>query len=66
MCQTSADLGCTYDDALNYDSTANIDDGTCLFAESSDDSCPGDFDFDGTIGTSDLLIILMEWGTICF
>jgi len=66
MCQTAADIGCTYDDALNYDSTANIDDGTCLFAESSDDSCPGDFDFDGTIGTSDLLIILMEWGTICF
>ena len=66
MCQTAADLGCTYEDALNYDSIANIDDGTCLFAESSDDSCPGDFDFDGTIGTSDLLIILMEWGTICF
>lgn len=66
MCQTAADLGCTYEDALNYDSTANIDDGTCLFAESSDDSCPGDFNFDGTIGTYDLLIILMEWGTICF
>jgi hypothetical protein len=66
MCQTAADLGCTYDNALNYDSTANIDDGSCLFAESSGDNCLGDFNLDGTIGTSDLLIILMEWGTICF
>ena len=66
MCQTDAFMGCTYHDALNFDLTANLDDGTCLFAEVCDDNCPGDFNLDGTIGTDDLLIFLMEWGTICF
>ena len=66
MCQTAAFMGCTYHEALNFDSTANLDDGTCLFAEVCNDSCPGDFNLDGTIGTEDLLIFLTEWGTICF
>ena len=66
MCQTDALMGCTYQEALNFDSTANLDDGTCSFAEVCDDNCPGDFNLDGTIGTDDLLIFLMEWGTICF
>ena len=66
MCQTAAFMGCTYNEALNFDSTANLDDGTCLFAEVCNDSCPGDFNLDGTIGTEDLLIFLTEWGTICF
>ena len=66
MCQTDAEMGCTYNEALNFDSTANLDDGTCLFAEVSDDNCPGDLNLDGTIGADDLLIFLMEWGTICF
>jgi hypothetical protein len=66
MCQTAAAMGCTYNEALNFDSTANIDDGTCSFAEVSDDNCPGDLNLDGTIGADDLLIFLMEWGTICF
>jgi len=65
-CQTAAFMGCTYNEALNFDSTANLDDGTCLFAEVCNDSCPGDFNLDGTIGTEDLLIFLTEWGTICF
>ena len=66
MCQTAAFMGCTYNEALNFDSTANLDDGTCLFAEVCNDSCPGDFNLDGTIGTEDLLIFLTGWGTICF
>ena len=66
MCQTAAFMGCTYNEALNFDSTASLDDGTCLFAEVCNDSCPGDFNLDGTIGTEDLLIFLTEWGTICF
>ena len=66
MCQIDALMGCTYDEALNFDSTANLDDGTCVFAEVCDDNCPGDFNLDGTIGTDDLLIFLMNWGTICF
>jgi hypothetical protein len=65
-CQTAAFMGCTYHEALNFDSTANLDDGTCVFAEVCNDNCPGDFNLDGTIGTEDLLIFLMEWGTICF
>lgn len=66
MCQTDALMGCTYQEALNFDSTANLDDGTCSFAEVCDDNCPGDFNLDGTIGTDDLLIFLMDWGTVCF
>ena len=66
MCETEAEMGCTYNEALNFDSTANIDDGTCSFAEVSDNNCPGDLNLDGTIGADDLLIFLMEWGTICF
>ena len=27
---------------------------------------PVDLNLDGTIGADDLLIFLMEWGTICF
>ena len=66
MCQNEALMGCTYSDALNFDIEANIDDGTCLFADVSDDNCPGDLDLDGSVGANDLLIFLMEWGTICF
>ena len=66
MCQTAAAMGCTYNEALNFDSTANIDDGTCLFAEVSGDNCPGDLNLDGTIGADDLLIFLINWGTVCF
>jgi hypothetical protein len=66
MCQSAALMGCTYSDALNFDIEANIDDGTCLFADVSEDNCPGDLNLDGSVGANDLLIFLMEWGTICF
>ena len=66
MCETEAEMGCTYNEALNFDSIANIDDGTCLFAEVSGDNCPGDLNLDGTIGADDLLIFLINWGTVCF
>jgi TPP-dependent indolepyruvate ferredoxin oxidoreductase alpha subunit len=59
MCQTAAAIGCTYSEALNFD-------GTCLFTDVSNDNCPGDLNLDGTIGADDLLIFLIEWGTICF
>jgi hypothetical protein len=34
VCPTTADdtTGCTYNNAFNFDATANVDDGSCLFA----------------------------------
>ena len=56
--------GCTYADATNYDSEAIVDDGTCLF-EAGCNECEGDFDGNGTINTSDLLVFLSLFGTEC-
>ena len=49
--------GCTDIDALNYDPTATIDDGTC-----EPYPCEGDVNGDGGINVSDLLVILSEFG----
>jgi hypothetical protein len=56
-------LGCTYEDAINYNALATIDDGTCTFP--SGDSCPGDFDASGFVNTTDLLIFLTNYGSTC-
>lgn len=53
--------GCTYSGATNYDSTANRDDGTCLFAA----PCPADLDGDGFVQTADLLGMLALFGFPC-
>lgn len=58
--------GCTYVDAQNYLSTANVDDGTCVFSDQpSCSSCPHDSDFDGLIGATDLLDLLSFFGMPC-
>ena len=68
--------GCTYADATNYDSTATIDDGSCVFPDiTSNDQevydegaasvCPGDFSGDGNVNVSDLGGFLGAFGTAC-
>jgi len=66
--------GCTYPAADNYDETATIDDGSCTFTETgtgtgsgsgSDDPPCADLNYDALIGTSDLLILLSQFGNGC-
>ena len=56
-------LGCTYSQATNYNFSANDDDGSCNFINSSE--CPSDLNNDGMIVTDDLLVLLSVFGTIC-
>ncbi|WP_306641331.1 hypothetical protein [Sanyastnella coralliicola] len=51
--------GCTILSAYNYDPTAQVNDGSCVFGNPV---CPGDFNFDGVVGVSDLLIFLGDYG----
>ncbi|MBL7943829.1 MAG: hypothetical protein JNM00_13735 [Flavobacteriales bacterium] len=48
--------GCTDPQASNYDPAAGCDDGSCTFA------CTGDFDNNGVINTSDLLVFMATFG----
>lgn len=61
-CEFVSCLGCTYPDADNYDPIATIDDGSCTYAGLD---CPPDIDGDGAIGTSDLLNLLGDFGSVC-
>ena len=63
LCLTPVVLGCTYDDADNFNPLATVDNGSCTF--SGDASCPGDINFDGAVGTNDLLLFLASFGTSC-
>ncbi|HIN41172.1 MAG TPA: hypothetical protein EYM86_01790 [Flavobacteriales bacterium] len=55
--------GCTYDAATNFDVTATLDDGTCIFPIAS--LCPEDINNDGYVTTVDLLDLLSAYGMIC-
>lgn len=55
--------GCTYPQAFNFDLTAEVDNGSCVFA--SDQSCLADIVPDGVVGTNDLLQLLVEFGVVC-
>ena len=54
--------GCTDSNAATYDSDAGCDDGSCLY---SAPPCAGDFNFDQTVNTSDLLFFLTIFGGNC-
>jgi len=56
-------MGCTYGDATNYDETATNDDGSCEFDVAN--PCPTDLNGDNQTTTSDLLIFLGAFGTVC-
>ena len=62
ICDDSEVFGCTYPDAMNFDSSATIDDGSCEYASNP---CPTDLDSDGSVGASDLLIFLGAFGNTC-
>ena len=64
ICDVDELFGCTYPDAVNYDSLATVDDGSCLYDDVSSD-CPSDIDGDGTVTTQDLLSFLSFFGEIC-
>ena len=54
-----ADEGCTYPMAINYNSSASFDNGSCQFAMISD--CPADIDGSGHVDVSDLLLFLPQF-----
>ncbi len=56
-CEFESCLGCTDPLATNYDPTALINNQNCLYAY-----CFGDFNNDGAITVSDLLILLAAFG----
>lgn len=53
--------GCTDEEADNYNPNANVDDGSCAMI----DVCEGDFNNDGLVNTTDLLVFLTAFGTVC-
>ncbi len=55
--------GCMYPQAVNFNPEATVDDLSCSFL--CTDNCPGDFDANGIIGVSDLLIFISIFGTTC-
>lgn len=58
--------GCTYAEALNYQDSAILDDGSCDFPSPPEpDNCPKDLDQDGVIGVGDILDLLGNYGATC-
>jgi hypothetical protein len=55
--------GCTYVVALNYDPAAIVDDGSCTF--DIENPCQADFNNDGVVGVTDLLVFISLYGTAC-
>jgi glucose/arabinose dehydrogenase len=56
------EAGCTYAAATNYNPNAQVDDGSCVF---NNCMCPADFNHDGVIGVTDLLMFIGLYGTTC-
>jgi len=62
---TQIKFGCTYPFAINYTELANADDGSCTFDPNGCSNCPADLDGDFQIGTTDLLLMLSNFGQSC-
>ena len=62
-CQTPVVFGCMYNEAANFNPAANVDDGSCSMIV--DENCPEDLDGDGSVNTSDLLVLLSTFSAIC-
>jgi|GEM_PF-3391071 len=62
---TQIKYGCTYPFATNYTGLANADDGSCTFDPNTCSNCPADLDGDFQIGTTDLLLMLSNFGQSC-
>ena len=52
---------CIYPNALNYNPSATIDDGSCIF----ESPCPGDVNGDLAVTISDLLTMMTVYSTSC-
>ena len=60
--------GCTDPEALNFDTTFDLDDGSCIYSDPdcvTDPACAEDLNGDGAEGTPDLLQLLAEFGNEC-
>jgi hypothetical protein len=64
ICDDVEVFGCTYLDAVNYDSLATVDDGSCVY-DIIDNFCPADLNYNGNVGTPDLLLFLSAYGNVC-
>lgn len=60
----SGTAGCTYPEALNYEASAIVDDGTCNFLPPQG-NCPSDLNADGVINSADLIALLADFGLTC-
>ena len=63
VCDDVEVFSCTYPDAINYNSLATADNGSCVFE--STNACPADLDGNGVVATQDLLSFLSLFGEIC-
>ena len=63
VCDDAEVFGCTYLDAVNYNSFATADNGSCEFETTN--ACPADLDGNGIVATQDLLSFLSLFGEIC-
>lgn len=55
--------GCTYESALNFEPSATLDDGSCVFLTPS--SCVTDVNWDGMVSINDMLLLLSDFGSTC-
>jgi hypothetical protein len=62
VCDADEIPGCTNAQADNFNAAATDDDGSCTYTTAA---CPSDLSGDGTIGISDLLMLLSEFGEDC-
>ena len=69
VCDDAEVPGCTYDDAVNYNENATVDDGSCEMGASGSDNvwatCYGDLNADGLVQLNDLLGLLTVYGNDC-
>ena len=69
VCDAEESIGCTYVEALNFDSGATLDDGTCIFSDTisspSEQLCEGDVTGDGFVNVSDIPLTLSRFNTLC-
>lgn len=61
--QACAVSGCTYEQAVNFNPFATVDDHSCVF--NCDGGCPGDFNDDGFISVADLIEFVAAYGSVC-
>ena len=62
-CLGSGQGGCTYAGAVNFQASAQWDNGSCAFEMGTSD-CP-DHDGDGLVAVGDMLILLSSFGEAC-